>query len=104
GIQVPFLNVAAGANGVVWVSCGHGYVMRSRNYGTTWLIVTKPVRESHTGWFWGLDIDYYNPDIAWVCGDQSGLISYTRSKDETWIDTRPQMDCRATPQSKLKYL
>jgi hypothetical protein len=74
-IPVPFLNVSAGNGGVVWVSCGHGYVIRSRNSGQTWELKPKPGGENHFGWLWGLWSDHFNSSYAWVCSDQSGLFA-----------------------------
>jgi hypothetical protein len=80
-IPVPFLNVDAGSHdfqgvGVVWVSCGHGYVIRSEDGGASWhLSQAKPGGENHFGWLWGISSPYFNNDYAWVCSDQSGLFA-----------------------------
>jgi hypothetical protein len=108
-LPIPFLNVAASTGGIIWVSCGHGYVL----YGTTdqqgivtWRVTSKPGSiyfENHYGWLWGLDVDQSNPNNAWVCSDQTRLISQTTDGGITWHDYMPieedkvvyrDIDCR----------
>jgi|GEM_PF-1984089 len=83
-IQVPFLNVAAGFGGVVWVSSGFGYVLVSWNQGNNWTLTTNPGPPNHYGWLWGIKADYLNPEYAWVCSDQTGLITHTTNGGQSW--------------------
>jgi hypothetical protein len=87
-VPTPFLNVATGSGGVVWVSCGNGYVIKSLNYGANWLRVTKPggVGEKYYGWLWGISLDRSDPNNnnAWVCSDQSRIIAHTTDGGQSW--------------------
>jgi hypothetical protein len=75
GEKIPCLKVQAINEDVVWVSCGHGYVLTTTNGGATWLRTNKPGGENHFGWLWGISSPYFNNDYAWVCSDQSGLVA-----------------------------
>jgi photosystem II stability/assembly factor-like uncharacterized protein len=93
-IPTPFLDVTAEPHdaqgrGVVWVSCGHGEVLRTTDGGFNWTRKSKPGGENHFGWLWGLWSDYSNPDYAWVCSDQSGLIAMTTNGGDSWTNYVP---------------
>ena len=69
-IPTPFLQVSAISGKIAWISCGNGEVLKTSNYGNTWIRLSKPGGAFNYNWFWGLWA--YNESIAWVCADQSG--------------------------------
>lgn len=82
-LGVPFLDVKVVNRMNAWVSCGHGYVMRSEDGGVTWsLTPRKPVRPNYHGWFWGIWSP--RPLEAWVCSDETTLVAHTTDGGETW--------------------
>ena len=94
-INVPFLDVHAVNRYVIWISCGYSYVLNTIDGGISWRITTKPGGPAHFGWLWG--IWAYNQNVAWVCSDQSGMISYTINGGQTWADSFP------FPEESLSY-
>jgi photosystem II stability/assembly factor-like uncharacterized protein len=87
-LPTPFLDVHAVNANVVWISCGHGYVIWTRNGGESWYRTTsKPGGVNHFGWLWGIDAPDEN--TAWVCSDGSGLIAMTTNGGDTWTNYEP---------------
>ena len=88
-VQTPFLNVKAINGNFVWVSCGNGFVIFTRDGGHSWWRTSQNPAGSddYFGWFWGL----WAPDTlqAYLCADQSRHIFYTWDQGSNWIDYRP---------------
>jgi photosystem II stability/assembly factor-like uncharacterized protein len=83
-VPTPFLDVHAVSDLHVWISCGHGEVLKTTDGGESWLRRAKPGSPNHFGWLWG--IDALDANTAWVCSDQSGLISMTTNGGDSWTN------------------
>jgi photosystem II stability/assembly factor-like uncharacterized protein len=85
-IPTPFLDVHATDERHVWISCGHGEVLRTID-GNNWERKTKPGGANNFNWLWGIDAPDTN--TAWVCSDQSGLIAMTSDGGDSWTNYVP---------------
>ncbi|MHB8158435.1 MAG: WD40/YVTN/BNR-like repeat-containing protein [Desulfocucumaceae bacterium] len=56
-----------------YISCGNGYLLRTRNNGASWTKIrpTTNNSDSLTIWYNSLWIDESNPNSLWAAGDQS---------------------------------
>ncbi|MEO0083253.1 MAG: T9SS type A sorting domain-containing protein [candidate division WOR-3 bacterium] len=87
-VPVPFLDVKVVDQMYAWVSCGHGYVMRSTDGGIHWFLTpNKPVRPNYMGWYWGIWAP--NETEVWVCSDESTIVARTLDGGQNWITYSP---------------
>jgi len=81
-IPTPFYDVAFVDEQNGWVSCAHGYVLRTTNGGNDWQVFQPGTLGDA---FLGVWTSWLDQNMAWVCGDNSSIVAHTEDGGQNWI-------------------